>query len=47
MMNEVLEERGDPEFSLIMPCFNEEAIVSHTNFIQQIRRKVVELRYGK
>ena len=30
MATETLGARSDPELSLVMPCFNEEAIVSHT-----------------
>ena len=30
MTTEVLDARSDPEFSLVVPCYNEEAVVSHT-----------------
>jgi glycosyltransferase involved in cell wall biosynthesis len=30
MIAETLEARTDPEFSLVIPCYNEEEIVSHT-----------------
>ena len=30
MTSETLDARCDPEFSLVIPCFNEEAVVSHT-----------------
>ena len=30
MVTETVDARYDPELSLVMPCFNEEAIVSHT-----------------
>jgi len=30
MITETLHARSDPEFSLVIPCYNEEAVVSHT-----------------
>ena len=30
MITETLDARSDPEFSLVIPCYNEEEIVSHT-----------------
>jgi glycosyltransferase involved in cell wall biosynthesis len=30
MLSETLDARCDPDLTLVMPCFNEEAIVSHT-----------------
>jgi glycosyltransferase involved in cell wall biosynthesis len=30
MTTETLSRSGDPELSLVIPCFNEEAVVSHT-----------------
>ena len=30
MTSETLDARLDPEFSLVIPCYNEEAVVSHT-----------------
>jgi glycosyltransferase involved in cell wall biosynthesis len=30
MITETLDARSDPEFSLVIPCYNEEAVVSHT-----------------
>jgi len=30
MITETLDAHSDPEFSLIIPCYNEQAIVSHT-----------------
>jgi len=40
MITEALEARHDPEFSLVIPCYNEEAIVSHTiNRLLDVFRK--------
>jgi len=30
MITETLDARSDPEFSLVIPCYNEEAVVSYT-----------------
>jgi glycosyltransferase involved in cell wall biosynthesis len=30
MFTQVSDARSDPEFSLVVPCYNEEAVVSHT-----------------
>src|SRR3954451_8774084 len=30
MFTQVSDARSDPDFSLVVPCYNEEAVVSHT-----------------